>query len=173
MFKKTFTSFLLFIYLVVSSLSFADEAIIEIITESPVVSDMSTSSEIPQEITKEQNIAPETIINNIIPANSDNTASEISDSAGDILHKDTSSDVLGDNNSITLPSAPEDIQATENEGLNTAEILSGELLPTTEEIPTTEPVMVEENSIFTPPGPEPEPWQPAVIVDPTTDNVPV
>lgn len=42
-----------------------------------------------------------------------------------------------------------------------------------EDIETTEiPVIVEveKNSIFTPPGPEPEPWQPAVREDPTTEN---
>ncbi len=43
-------------------------------------------------------------------------------------------------------------------------------IPTTEEPPTTLSVEVEENSIFTPPGPEPEPWQPAVVEDPTTES---
>lgn len=51
------------------------------------------------------------------------------------------------------------------------ELLSAgeEIIPTTEEIPsTTESVEVEENSIFTPPDPEPEPWQPT-FVDNTID----
>jgi hypothetical protein len=50
----------------------------------------------------------------------------------------------------------------------TTEIISE--IPTTEEVIVIEPVEVEENSIFTPPGPEPEPWQPAVREDPTTES---
>ncbi len=155
-----------FVYLVSISPVLAQEMVTEIITDIPTVEEVTLPIEPASESMTEMPVTSEITWTNNSPTidtpPSSETSTEIILPSADIPVITPESGVWTDSPETTDTSLVESVFD---------EIL--ESAPTTEEIFITEPVMVEENSVFTPPGPEPEPWQPPVVVDPTTDNVPV
>ncbi len=172
MLKKISTSLFLVIYLGVSAVSFADEVVLEIVAETPA----SVVEIVPEPVV--ENIS-EAIVSETLPLEEVTSPIISSDIPEPVVENIPSSQQVlpsqeGQVQSVVESTPVDDIIDILNAapGETVEEVV--EDIPTTEAPPTTVLIEVEENSIFTPPGPEPEPWQPAVREDPTTEsNTPV
>ena len=163
--KKLFTSLFLIVYLSVSTVSFADEVMLEIVSEMPAPIEEIIPEPTPEVISNtpivEAVVPPVENINDPFVQSVPVSPEVILPQQENII--DTTVEHVPE--STTIESVFDMLQSAPEE--TTEELL--EDIPTTE-VPTTTIVEVEENSIFTPPGPEPEPWQPAVREDPTTES---
>lgn len=184
MLKKIATSLFLLIYFSISSVSFAEEVMLEIVSEtpSPIVeaAPAPVVENIPEEIISDTP-PPEVavpIAEPVVPEPVSEVVEPVVENPPISPETLPAQDTLPEMSEGTLTETTPEVSPIESllDALDAApeEAINEEIVV---EIPTTEPpqvVEVEKNSIFTPPGPEPEPWQPPVREDPTTEsNTPV